>query len=113
MSNEYIDRLNQKLAQQQNTQKVLIAQKVVHEGAMHGWASNGLTMLDLGNGYGLQIIASAPTATKQSWRTIQLFRYAIDTQPKSQTWTRTKTKFIQRQPIEDTSIPITDQEVLF
>jgi hypothetical protein len=73
-----------------STPSVLVAQKVAFKGALHGWAANGLPMLDLGNGYGLQIVAD-----ESDYRTIQLHKYAINQQPRQQTFIRTKTKIIK------------------
>jgi len=69
---------------------VLVAKLQYHKGAMHGWVANGLPMLDLGNGYGLQIIAD-----ETQFRTIQLFKYGLDEKPIQQTYIRTKTKVIK------------------
>jgi len=101
---DYSEILKQKMQekqQQNNTERVLIASKVSAKGAMHGWAENGLPLLDLGNGYGLRIVSD-----NSNFRTIELYKYAIDVKPRQQTWIRTKkqvvTKEVVAKPKKDT-----------
>lgn len=106
--NEYLEQLRER--NKTNPEKVLVAKKSTIEGAMHGWASNGLPMLDLGNGYGLQIIAHEPTTDGKKWRTIQLYKYAIDSQPANQTYIRTKVKYIKPEKKEKEKIEFTENK---
>ena len=64
--------------------RVLVAAKSsVHRMGIHAWAEGGLELLDLGNGYGLQIIADG-----SNYVTVQLWKYAINQVPKQQTWVK-------------------------
>lgn len=75
-----------------NKDRVLIASKIANKGAMHGWAENGLPLLDLGNGYGLKIVSD-----ESNFRTVELYQYAINTKPRQQTWIRTKKQVVTKE----------------
>jgi len=72
--------------------KVLVAKKKIHKGQVHAWAEGGLPMLNLGYGYGLQIIADG-----SNFLTIQLFKHAIDEKVEQQTWARVKKVIVKKE----------------
>jgi hypothetical protein len=65
--------------------KILIAKKAMHQGAMFGHISNGGGEIDLGNGYGLQFVRDGSPFVK-----LQLFKYGIDARVETQGWTKSK-----------------------
>lgn len=75
------------------TERILVAQKSVHKGAMHGYAENGLELLDLGNGYGLNIVRDS-----SDYLTVQIFHYALNKQPRNQTYTRKQRVVVNAEP---------------
>lgn len=77
--------------------RVLVGQKSTHKMAIHAWAEGGLELLDLGNGYGLQIICDGG-----NFPTVQLWKYAINQQPKQQTWVK---KVFAKKPVEPKKTP--------
>lgn len=68
------------------TNKILVAKKNLHKGYLYGAVSNGGAEIDLGNGYGLQIIA-----TGDSFCVAQLYHYAMDAAVEKQSWQKSKT----------------------
>jgi hypothetical protein len=73
-------------------EKILVAKKAIYKKAVHAWAERGLPMLDLGNGYGLTIVAKAG-----EYGTIQLFRFGINQAITNQTYTPVKKEYITKE----------------
>lgn len=68
--------------------KILVAKKSVFKGFLFGQIGYGGGEIDLGNGYGLQVVA-----TGEDWRTIQLFKYAIDATVEKKNWSKPVVKY--------------------
>lgn len=68
--------------------KILVAKKVVNKGFLFGQVGYGGGEIDLGQGYGLQIVASG-----NDWRVLQLFKYAIDAEVQTKGWTKPVVKY--------------------
>jgi hypothetical protein len=94
------------LSENQPVNRVLVAQTSTHKMAIHAWAEGGLELLDLKNGYGLQIICDGG-----QYPTIQLWKYAINEKPKQQTWVKQKTVFQKRIPLIPKSKPVKINEI--
>jgi hypothetical protein len=71
--------------------KIMVAKKVVNKGFLFGQVGYGGGEIDLGNGYGLQIVASG-----NDWRVLQLFKYAIDAEVQTKGWTKPVVKYEKR-----------------
>lgn len=97
----------QKLLKEQNKpiDRVMIGTKVVHKMAIHAWAEGGLVLLDLGNGYGLEIVHDG-----KDYPTIQLWHYAINCVPKQQTWVKQKTIYQKALPKPELKQPKAKKE---
>jgi hypothetical protein len=65
--------------------KVLIASKATHKGALFGHISNGGGIIDLGYGYSVQFVAMS-----DKFVTLQLFHHAIGERVMQQTWQKAK-----------------------
>ena len=70
---------------QPTSNKILVAQKSMHKGAMFGHVSNGGGMLSLGEGYGLQFIAK-----DDKFVMLQLSKHGINQAIQTQSWQKAK-----------------------
>jgi len=75
------------------TDKVLIAKKVAHKGAMFGHISNGGGIIKLNEQYSINFVAM-----NEKFITLQLFRHAINAEVQTQTWQ--KVKAVKAKPIQ-------------
>lgn len=73
---------------------VVIAEKNLHKGAIHGHISNGGGIISLGNGKSLKF-----TALNDMFVTVQLIENGIGTEIKTQSWQKTKVK-VEKKVVE-------------
>jgi len=66
-------------------QPVVIADKNLHKGAMHGHVSNGGGVIDLGNGKALRF-----TALNEVYVKLQLLECGLGVKVENQSWQKTK-----------------------
>lgn len=70
---------------------IVVSEKTVHKGYMFGTIANGGSLIDMGNGYALKVIALNDT-----FRILQLIRYGIGKAVRTQSWVRSKPVQVQK-----------------
>jgi len=72
------------LAEKEDKDKIIIAQKVTHKGFLFGHISNGGGIIPLSEDYAMKFIAN------DKFVTVELYRYGLNVKPQSQSWQKTK-----------------------